>query len=129
MAGNPVEALKMSPRITSDMTVDAQLVELGERLKALRISARITQARLAQTAGMARATLQRLEGGQGGDLRNFLAVLAALGKSEALEVLLPEVPLSPVELLKRAGSLPKRVGSPRKAKARAKRPFKWGDEQ
>ena len=119
----------MRPEITSDMTVEAQLTELGARLKTLRLSQRITQAALAKSAGMARATLNRLENGQGGELRNFLAVLSALDRAEALEVLLPETPPNPVELLKRAGNLPKRVGTPRKAKSAVKRPFKWGDEQ
>lgn len=111
------------------MAIDTQLAELGGRVKALRMSARITQDALAKTAGVSRRTLTRLENGQGGDLRNFLAILSALGRAEGLEVLLPEVPLSPVELLKRAGNIPQRVGSPRKAKPRVSRPFKWGDEQ
>ncbi len=119
----------MSPKITTGMSVEALLDELGGRLKALRMSRRITQDALAKTAGVSRATLTRMENGHGGDLRNFLAVLSALDRAEALEVLLPEIPLSPIELLKRAGNLPRRVGTPRKTAPQAKRPFKWGDEQ
>jgi putative transcriptional regulator len=119
----------MSPKITAGMSMEALLDELGRRLKALRMSRRITQDALARAAGLSRATLTRMENGQGGDLRNFLAVLSALDRTGLLEVLLPEAPISPIELLKRAGNLPRRVGTPRKPGAQGKRPFKWGDEQ
>lgn len=110
--------------------MDAVLSEIGKRLAAWRVSKRYTQAQLADIAGISRATLHRLENGQGGDLKTFLAVLAALDRTSSLEVLLPELPLSPIELLKRAGRRPKRVGTPRKKKAQPPREqWKWGDEQ
>lgn len=120
----------MSPKITPDITVDALVSEVGRRLREIRISMRLTQAQVADRAGMARATLIRLEQGQGGELRGFLAVLKALDRTEALEVMLPEVLPSPIEMLKRAGKQPQRVRAPRKAKKSAPRqPFKWGDER
>jgi transcriptional regulator with XRE-family HTH domain len=121
----------MSAAFTEGMNPEALLPVIGERLAALRVSKRYTQAKLADIAGISRATLHRLENGQGGDLKTFLAVLSALDRISALEVLLPEIPPSPIELLKRSGQRPKRVGTPRKKK-KTKPPresWKWGDEQ
>lgn len=119
----------MAPKITNEIALDALLTELGRRLKELRISKRLTQAQAADLGGMSRATLLRLEGGQGGDLRSFLAALKALDRASALEVLLPESAPSPIEMLKRAGNRPQRVRAPGKAKQAAPRPWKWGDER
>lgn len=119
----------MTREISNETSVDALLKELGRRLKELRISKRLTQAQAADLGGMSRATLLRLENGQGGDLRSFLAALKALDRAAALEVLLPESTPSPIEMLRRAGKRPQRVRAPRKAGPAASRAWKWGDEQ
>lgn len=118
----------MSPKITDGMTIDAMLAELGRRLAAWRIARRYTQAQMADLAGVSRATLQRMESGHGGELRTFLSALAALDRVSALETLLPEVPPSPIEMLKRAGRQPKRVRASSKPPAPAAG-WKWGDER
>lgn len=120
----------MSSKITDAMSVDALQVELGRRLADWRIAKHYTQAQLADLAGVSRATLQRLEAGQGGELRTFLSVLMALNRAPALEALLPEVGLSPMDMLKLSGKKRKRVRAPKKPKPDAPRGgWKWGDEQ
>lgn len=112
------------------MTVDALQVELGRRLAAWRIAKRHTQAQLADLAGISRATLQRLEKGQGGELRNFLSVLMALGRASLLEAVLPEPGPSPIDMLKLSGKQRKRVRPSTKPKTAVPRErWKWGDEQ
>lgn len=120
----------MSPKITEAMTVDALQAELGRRLAAWRIAKHYTQAQLADLGGISRATLQRLEAGQGGELRTFLSVLIALDRASSLDALLPEVGPSPIDMLKLSGKQRKRVRPSRKPKTAVPRgPWKWGDER
>lgn len=112
------------------MTLDALLVELGQRVAAWRIAKRHTQAQLADLAGISRATLQRIEAGQGGELRTFLSVLMALDRTPSLEALLPEIGPSPIDMLELSGKQRKRVRPRAKPKTgAAKGSWKWGDEQ
>lgn len=119
----------MSPKITADLTVAALQAEVGRRLREIRISQLLTQAQVADRAGIARATLIRMEKGLETDLSCFLAVLKALGRADVLEMVLPEALPSPIEMLKRAGAKPQRVRAARKGKKSAPpRPFKWGED-
>ncbi len=112
------------------MTVEALQAELGRRLAAWRIAKHHTQAQLADLAGISRATLQRLEAGQGGELRTFLSVLLALDRASSLEALLPEVGPSPIDMLKLSGKQRKRVRPSKKPETAARRgQWRWGDER
>ena len=91
------------------MTEDEALCESGRRLSQIRLSRNLTQAELAQRAGVSKRTLERLEMGVGGvRIDAFFAICGALGLTAGFETLLPEVQLSPQDILaKRA--LPKRA--------------------
>ena len=52
---------------------------LGERLKTQRLSLNLTQATLAEKAGVGVSTVARIEAGQGGTLDNIIRVAIALG--------------------------------------------------
>jgi transcriptional regulator with XRE-family HTH domain len=101
-------------RIVSELTDAAVLHEIGDRLERRRIEAGLTQAQLAEEAGVSKRTVERIEGGDSTDLVMLLRILRVLKLLEALEQLLPDLPQSPLTLLKGRGRARQRVGHPRK---------------
>ena len=70
---------------------------LCKRLESVRLSRNITQAQLAEEAGVSPRTIGRLEKGQGISLDTFIRVLRALGIQHSLETLLPDPTVRPIE--------------------------------
>ena len=66
----------------ADLQTDkAVLAELGKRLREARLARNVSQSALAQEAGMARFTLQRIEEGQSSSTTNLIKLLRALPPS------------------------------------------------
>lgn len=107
---------------TSD---DAVLAHMGQRLAALRLSRQMTQAQLADTAGVSKRTVERLENGESVQMTSFVRCLRALGSLNRIEQMLPEIPVNPILLLERQGKQPQRI---RKARTPAAEPWTWADE-
>lgn len=79
----------------------AVLQRLGARLAAHRLARNLTQAQLAEAAGVSKRTVERLEAGATAtQLGGFLRVCAALGLGDAVDRLLPELPASPLAQLR-----------------------------
>jgi transcriptional regulator with XRE-family HTH domain len=119
-------------RLTLELTDAAVLRELGTRLERRRIDANLTQAQLAEEAGVSKRTLERIEAGHSTDFVMLIRVLRALKLIEGLESLIPDLPQSPIALLKQKGRERKRVGHPRSKAGRAgapkpASPWKWGE--
>lgn len=87
------------------------LQEIGERIKKLRISKKLTQQQLADKAGVSLFTIAKIEKGFSVSLSMLVAVLRVLRLLDNLELLLPDYQISPVELLKQKQKLDKRVRS------------------
>ena len=105
------------------MTEDEMLCEAGKRLAQIRLGRNLTQGELAQRAGVAKRTLERLESGTGGiRLDAFFAVCGALGLTAGFESLLPEMQLSPQDILAKR-QLPKR------ARKRRVMSNEWGNDK
>jgi transcriptional regulator with XRE-family HTH domain len=102
--------------------------EIGRRITAYRISRQMTQAAMAEEAGVSKRTVERLEAGEPTQLANFIRCLRSLGRLEALELLLPELPSSPIAELERQGLPRKRVRSAGEKPAR-KKAWNWGDQK
>jgi transcriptional regulator with XRE-family HTH domain len=102
-------------RITSELTDHAVLRELGERLERRRIDAGLTQAQLAEEAGISKRTVERIAAGHSTDFVMLLRVLRVLNLLEALDQLVSDLPQSPLALLKGRGRARKRVGRSRRA--------------
>lgn len=96
-------------KITSELTDAAVLNELGNRIERRRIDAGLTQAELAQEAGISKRTVERIEAGNSIDLVMLLRVLRMLKLLEALDRLVQDLPQSPLVLLKSRGRERKRV--------------------
>lgn len=88
--------------------------ELGQRLKQARLNANITQAELAQRAGVSRKIVLSAEKGQV-QLENFAALLLALDLAEQLNSFLPKPQLSPLQLRKLQGKKRERASGSRGA--------------
>lgn len=96
---------------------------LGQRLRAARRSRSLTQAAVAERAGISRPTLSALERGKDVSLDTFLSVLRALDLLDGLDVAVPEAAISPIAELERS------------SRHRSSRPgggqpstWSWGDE-
>jgi transcriptional regulator with XRE-family HTH domain len=110
----------------------AVLHEIGGRLERRRIDAGLTQAQLAEEAGISKRTVERIEAGHSTDFVMLLRVLRVLKLLEALDQSVPDLPQSPLMLLKGRGRARKRVGHSRRprdgtAAPKPAAPWKWRD--
>lgn len=101
-------------------------LEIGRRLARLRLSRNVTQAALAEKAGIGLRTLRRLETGEPSTLDTFLRVATALDLEDAILSALPEGDIRPIERVSRKGSERRRASSPSDPAARST--WTWGDE-
>jgi transcriptional regulator with XRE-family HTH domain len=107
------------------MSEEALLQELGRRIARLRLDRNLTQAQLAEQAGISKRTLERLESGAvATQLSLFLRVLRQLDLLERLELLLPEPEPSPIALLHQQESGRKRAS--RRPPPKPAAPWSWG---
>jgi transcriptional regulator with XRE-family HTH domain len=121
-------------KINADLTDDAVLKEIGERLERQRIEAGLTQASLAAQSGVAKRTLERIEAGASAELVTLLRLLRTLKLVDGVETLVPDPPPSPIALLRHEGKQRKRVSGPRGQPAGAAeptrgpgKPWEWGE--
>jgi len=105
------------------MTDDVLLKLTGERLARLRLSKNLTQAQLAEQAGLGLRTVQRLElGAVATRLSGFIRVCRALGLVERFEAFIPETAASPIAQLKLQSRKRQRAS---RRKSEAAKPVKW----
>jgi putative transcriptional regulator len=115
-------------RLSKQLTDETILREMGSRLAAARLARNLTQAALAEEAGVSKRTLERLESGEVvARLSGLVRVLRALGLIDRLDALIPAPAPSPVEQLKLAGRQRKRASGGRKTGTPAARKWKWGE--
>jgi len=116
-------------RQASDLVV---LTELGERIASIRLNRNLTQAQLAERAGISTLTVGRLESGKvATQLSSFIRVCRVLDMVERFDALIPESVPSPVVQLKLQGKKRQRAsaGKTRKAPGPLAKKWQWGDEQ
>jgi transcriptional regulator with XRE-family HTH domain len=116
-------------KITKQATDEAILSELGGRLAQARLERNLTQAQLAQQAGVSKRTVERLESGSvATQLSGVIRVCRVLDVMDRFVLIVPEPVPSPVEQLKLRGRKRKRASARRVAKVSPKK-WQWGDEQ
>jgi transcriptional regulator with XRE-family HTH domain len=109
------------------MTDEAILQELGERISVARLERNLTQAALAEQAGVSKRTVERLESGEvATHLSGFVRVCRALGLVDRLEALVPEPVPSPIAQLKLQGKLRQRASRKQSTAAPPKK-WTWGE--
>ncbi|MND41615.1 helix-turn-helix protein [compost metagenome] len=84
--------------------------DIGNRLKQARLNQNLTQAEVAEKAGVDRRTVIKAEKGIT-SLEDFIAILDSLDKTGQLVNLLPEQSISPIQLLKLQGKRRERASS------------------
>ena len=105
---------------SSDVVIEA----LFERLEEIRLSRNISQAALAEEAGVSRSTMTRLAQGQGISVDSFVRIMQALGLADHLAALLPNPTVRPVERIRLDGGERRRASSKRKVAG----DWTWADE-
>jgi len=100
---------------------------LCKRLESIRLSRNITQAQLAEEAGVSPRTIGRLEKGQGVCMDTFIRIMMALGIQQNLEALLPDPRVRPIERIGMGAGERKRA---RPAKSMSElSTWSWGDDE
>lgn len=112
--------------IKEEMSDDAVLEELGHRLQRRRLDLRLTQADIAEQAGVGKRTVERLENGASVQLVSLVRIFRVLGLMDALDELLPKGGPRPMDLLRLQGKQRQRASSPRHEDGPEK-PWQWGD--
>ncbi|MFM9972332.1 MAG: helix-turn-helix domain-containing protein [Burkholderiales bacterium] len=113
--------------ITGLLTDVAILAELGARITARRVELQLTQAAVAEQAGIAKRTLERMEAGHTSQLATLVRVLRVLDAASGLDTMIPESGPRPMDLLKRKGKVRQRA-SGRRAVKPAGTPWSWDDK-
>jgi transcriptional regulator with XRE-family HTH domain len=117
-------------KISPELTDEAVLRELGARLAAARLARNLTQATLAEEAGVAKRTIERLESGEvAARLSGLVRVCRVLDLLERLETLFPPPTIGPVEQLKLANRRRKRATGQRKRPSPKAGKWTWGDDR
>ena len=114
-------------KITGLLTDDAVLAELGARIAGRRVELQLTQAAVAEQAGIAKRTLERMEAGLTSQLGTLVRVLRVLDAASGLDSLIPESGPRPMDLLKRKGKVRQRASGQRAAKPTGK-PWRWDEK-
>ena len=113
-------------KITKQATDEAVLSELGGRLAQVRLERNLTQAQLAEQAGVSKRTVERLESGSvATQLSGFIRVCRVLDLVERFDLLVPAPVPSPIEQLKLRGRKRQRASARRPAKVSSKK-WRWG---
>jgi len=116
-------------KIESETADEMIIRELGERLAGVRLERNLTQAALAEQAGVSKRTVERLESGEvATQLSGFVGVCRALGLAGRFDALAPEPGPSPIALLKLQGRKRKRA-SRKTIAATAPKKWTWGEPQ
>lgn len=114
-------------KISRLLADEAILAELGERIARRRLDLELTQAAVAEQAGIAKRTLERVEAGHSAQLSSLIRILRVLDGLSGLDRMLPEARPGPMELLKRKGKARQRAPG-RRASHPPEKPWSWDDE-
>jgi transcriptional regulator with XRE-family HTH domain len=117
--------------IESQLTDEAVLREIGERLAALRLARNLTQQELGERAGVGRHLIQRIEAGAPVTTANLIRVLRELDLLDALDRLIPAPVPSPLAELKLRGRQRRRAAGAHlrtEGETGEPQPWRWGDE-
>lgn len=87
--------------------------DLGERLKQARLNEDLTQAKVAELAGVTRKAVLNAEKGKV-QLEVFVAIMQALNLTDQLNMFLPKQDISPIQLSKLQGKKRQRASGQRK---------------
>ena len=114
-------------KISTLLADDAILAEIGERIARRRLGLQFTQADVAEQAGVAKRTVERIEAGASAQMSSMIRILRALNLLPGLDRMIPEAGPRPMDLLKRKGKMRQRASSRRRSD-RSEEPWSWDDD-
>ena len=114
-------------KISKLMADDAILLEVGGRIARSRVDQQLTQAELAEQAGVSKRTVERVESGASVQFTTIIRILRVLELLQGVEGMVAEPVARPMELLKNSGKQRRRASSTGRVKEQAE-PWSWGDE-
>jgi transcriptional regulator with XRE-family HTH domain len=98
-------------KISDQLADESILLELGARMARRRLDLQLTQAELAEQAGVSKRTVERIESGASAQLSSLVRLFRVLGLMSGLEQLLPEAGPRPMDLLRLKGKQRQRASS------------------
>ncbi len=114
--------------ITNLLGDEAILVELGGRIAQSRIKTQLTQAQLAEQAGVSKRTLERIESGYSAQMSSMIRVFRVLDLLTGLNRMIPDTGPGPMDLLKLQGKRRQRAYSSRRKQADPHQEWSWDDK-
>ncbi len=114
-------------KISEFLPDDAILAEIGERLARRRLDLQLTQADLAEQAGVAKRTVERIEAGASAQMSTVIRLFRVLGLLPGLDQAIPHAVTRPMDLLKHKGKVRQRASSRQRA-AESEEPWSWDEE-
>ena len=115
-------------KIDKKLTDGAVLQELGKRLQEKRLEEKLSQADLAEKAGVGKRTVERIESGESTQMSILIRILRVLDLLDRLDTAIPEIGARPMDLIKLRGKTRQRV-SRSKQPDKSRKKWQWGDEQ
>ncbi len=109
-----------------ELTSQAILAQLAERVKKYRIDMNLSQAEFSQKAGISLKSVTNFENGSDVKFSNFIKILKALELADNLELLVPDVSKRPSSFL---ASEKQRQRVRKSNKKEESNTFTWGDEK
>ncbi len=115
-------------KISNSLSESAVLEELGSRLAFVRVQKNISQAQLAIETGLAKRTIEYIESGRRASTSTLIRILSVLGLLKRLDLILPEMEPSPMEVLRSQGKRRKRASSRGKISEQSSN-WTWGEDR
>ena len=102
-----------------ELSDKAAMALIGERIQRERLNQNMTQAELAERAGLGARTVRSLEAGQRPTVETLIRALRGLGKLGTIDAFLPEPGISPLQLAKLQGRERQRASGRRPARRKS----------
>jgi transcriptional regulator with XRE-family HTH domain len=120
-------------KITNQLSDETILSEIGKRITRRRLDLQLTQAEVAEQAGVAKRTVERIEAGGSSQMSNMIRVFRVLDLLSDLDHFLPKFEPRPLELLKRKNKIRQRASKSRRHRGTGTKdenePWTWGEDQ
>ena len=116
--------MSQKPNPTISETVERDICKKLERIRLLK---NISQAKLAEAAGVSRRTISRMENGGGISLDTFIRIMQVLNLTDHLTAMLPNSDIRPVERVGRKGKGERKNASSPRTPKKAKK-WEWDSE-